>query len=158
VVHCESVLRAFYDIHLEVGSGPVVNPFPLVRGRRGRANAHHNPMDPFVGERTGRYRPKLVERVPRQIPDERFNELFVRLGCDRDRALVAFWVSTRARAAELLGARPTRGRLSLHRRRSRPGGAAIALGHPGVPLLRDGGSATPVPAIRALPELAALVT
>jgi integrase len=104
VVHCESVLRAFYDFHLEAGSGPMVNPFPLVRGRRGRANAHHNPMDPFVGGRAGRYRPKLVERLARQIPDERFNELFARLGCDRDRALVAFWVSTGARASELLGA------------------------------------------------------
>jgi Phage integrase family len=41
----------------------------------------------------------------RQIPDERFDELFARLGSHRDRALVAFWVSTGARAAELLGAR-----------------------------------------------------
>lgn len=32
-----------------------------------------------------------------------FNELFVRLSTDRDRALVAFWVSTGARASELLG-------------------------------------------------------
>jgi hypothetical protein len=39
VVHCESVLRGFYDFHLEAGSGPIVNPFPLVR-RGGRANAH----------------------------------------------------------------------------------------------------------------------
>jgi hypothetical protein len=43
--HCESVLRQFYDFHLEAGSGPMVNPFPLDRGRRGgRAAAHHNPM------------------------------------------------------------------------------------------------------------------
>src|SRR5712671_1930049 len=33
VVHCESVLRAFYDFHLEAGTGPMVNPFPLARGR-----------------------------------------------------------------------------------------------------------------------------
>ena len=33
-----------------------------------------------------------------------FNELFARLSSHRDRALVAFWVSTGARAAELLGA------------------------------------------------------
>jgi integrase len=103
VVHCESVLRGFYDFHLEAGSGPMVNPFPLVR-RRGRANAHHNPMEPFPGGRTGRYRPRLAVRLPRQIPDELFDKLFARLGCDRDRALVAFWVSTGARAAELLGA------------------------------------------------------
>ena len=32
VVHCESVLRAFYGFHLEAGTGPMVNPFPLARG------------------------------------------------------------------------------------------------------------------------------
>jgi integrase len=105
VVHCESVLRGFYDFHLQAGSGPMVNPFPLARGRRGRAGAHHNPMDPFPGQRGGRYRPKLARRMPRQIPDGRFDELFAELGSNRDRALVAFWVSTGARASELLGAR-----------------------------------------------------
>jgi hypothetical protein len=40
----------------------------------------------------------------RCIPDERFDELFAQLGSHRDRALVAFWVSTGARASELLGA------------------------------------------------------
>jgi site-specific recombinase XerD len=105
VAHCETVLRSFYGFHLEAGTGPMVNPFPLARGRRGRPNAHHNPMDPFRAERTGRYRPKTPRRIPRQIPDERFGDLFARLGSHRDRALVAFWVSTGARAAELLGAR-----------------------------------------------------
>ena len=35
--HSESVLRAFYDLHLEAGTGPMVNPFPLSRaaGRPG---------------------------------------------------------------------------------------------------------------------------
>ena len=105
VAHCETVLRGFYGFHLEAGTGPMVNPFPLARGRRGRANAHHNPMDPFRAERAGRYRPKTLRRIPRQIPDEKFGELFARLGSHRDRELVAFWVSTGARAAELLGAR-----------------------------------------------------
>ena len=41
---------------------------------------------------------------PRHIPEEKFNELFAGLGSHRDRALVAFWVSTGARASELLGA------------------------------------------------------
>jgi integrase len=54
--------------------------------------------------RSGRYRPKVVDRAPRCIPDERFDELFAQLGSRRDRALVAFWVSTGARASELLGA------------------------------------------------------
>ena len=105
VAHCESVVRGFYDFHLEAGTGPMVNPFPLSRRRGvGRADAHHNPMEPFGGHRSGRYRPKLVTRAPRCIPDERFDELFVQLGSHRDRALVAFWVSTGARASELLGA------------------------------------------------------
>lgn len=103
--HCESVLRGFYDFHLEAGTGPMVNPFPLSGHRRGgRGHAHHNPMEPFTGQRSGRYRPKLVARAPRCIPDERFDELFAQLGSYRDRALVALWVSTGARASELLGA------------------------------------------------------
>src|SRR5680860_1882015 len=31
VAHCESVVRGFYDFHVEVGSGPMVKPFPLTR-------------------------------------------------------------------------------------------------------------------------------
>ena len=105
VAHSESVLRGFYDFHLEAGTGPMLNPFPLSRHRGpGRAQAHHNPMDPFTGQRSGRYRPKVVTRAPRCIPDERFDELFAQLGSHRDRALVALWVSTGARASELLGA------------------------------------------------------
>jgi site-specific recombinase XerC len=60
-------------------------------------------MEPFRNERSGLYRPRSARRAPRQIPDERFSELFTALGSDRDRALVAFWVSTGARASELLG-------------------------------------------------------
>ena len=104
VAHCETVLRGFYDFHLEAGTGPMVNPFPLARYRgAGRVDAHHNPMEPLVGHRRGRYRPKVVDRVPRCIPDARFDELFAQLGSHRDRALVAFWVSSGARASELLG-------------------------------------------------------
>lgn len=101
--HAETVLRTFYDFHRDAGSGPMINPFPLARTPAGRANAHHNPMEPFRNERTGLYRPRKISRIPRCIPDEAFNELFRRLGCDRDRALVALWVSTGARASELLG-------------------------------------------------------
>ena len=60
VAHCETVLRGFYDFHLEAGTGPMVNPFPLARyrGAGGRVDAHHNPMEPFAGHRSGRYRPE----------------------------------------------------------------------------------------------------
>ena len=37
------------------------------------------------------------------LPDRVFDELFASLPSNRDRALIAFWVSTGARAAELLG-------------------------------------------------------
>jgi site-specific recombinase XerD len=104
--HSETVLRSFYAFHLDMGSGPVVNPFPLDRSRRGgRAHAHHNPMEPRRNERTGLYRPRVPSRVPRSIPDEEFNEIFARLPSHRDRALVAFYVSSGARASELLSAR-----------------------------------------------------
>lgn len=102
VAHCETVCRGFYAYHLEAGTGPIVNPFPLAR--HGRANAHHNPMDPFPRQKSGLYRPKVPRRVPKQIPDAVFNELFARLPSNRDRALVAFWISTGARASELIGA------------------------------------------------------
>lgn len=102
--HPETVLRGFYEFHLQAGSGPMVNPFPLSRRGRGRPNEHRNPMVPFRREATGLFRPRVVGRIPRQVPDEMFNELFAALGSDRDRALVAFWVSTGARACELLGA------------------------------------------------------
>jgi site-specific recombinase XerD len=103
--HSETVLRAFYDFHLDAGSGPLVNPFPLDRSRRGgRAHAHHNPMELFRGERSGLYRPRVPDRIPRSVPDSEFNEIFAGLPSHRDRALVAFYVSTGARASELLSA------------------------------------------------------
>jgi len=46
----------------------------------------------------------VPNRIPRAIPDEEFNQLFARLPSHRDRALVAFYVSTSARASELLSA------------------------------------------------------
>jgi integrase len=101
VAHCETVCRSFYAYHLEAGTGPIVNPFPLAGP--GRAHAHHNPVDSFPRQKSGLFRPRVPRRVPKQIPDVVFNELFARLGSNRDRALVAFWVSTGARASELLG-------------------------------------------------------
>jgi site-specific recombinase XerD len=103
--HSETVLRGFYDVHRDVGSGPVLNPFPLDRSRQGgRMHAHHNPMEPYRDERSGLYRPRVPSRIPRSLPDEEFNEIFAGLRSHRDRALVAFYVSTGARASELLSA------------------------------------------------------
>ncbi|KLI09378.1 MULTISPECIES: tyrosine-type recombinase/integrase [Mycobacterium] len=102
-VHAEAVLRSFYDFQIELGRGPLVNPFPLDRSRRpGRRNAHRNPLDAVSGDRAGRYRPRRQRRIPKSIPDDQFNRLFADLRTHRDRALLAFWVSTGARADELL--------------------------------------------------------
>lgn len=103
--HSNSVIRAFYKYWIEeVGEGPLVNPVVLER-TKGRPNAHHNPLEPY---RTGggiRYNPKVPKRRPRQMPDERWRDLFAAMGSNRDRAILAFGISTAARAAELLGVR-----------------------------------------------------
>jgi integrase len=120
--HSETLLRHFYDFHAEVGTGPERNPFPLARTRRTeRPHAHHNPMAPYRNERLGRYHPQVPTRVPRAIPDEEFNDIFARLRSNRDRAIVAFYVSTGARASELLSARrsgidPGRQRITVTRK------------------------------------------
>jgi site-specific recombinase XerC len=61
-------------------------------------------MEPYRNELAGLSRPRLPTRIPHSIPDEEFNEIFARLSSHRDRALVAFYVSTGARASELLSA------------------------------------------------------
>ena len=123
--HSETVLRCFYDFHRDTGTGPIVNPFPLDRARHsGRRHPHQSPMEPYRNERAGLYRPRLPERVPRSITDEQFNEIFALLPSHRDRALVAFYVSTGARASELLsatcgGVDPGRQLISVTRKGSR---------------------------------------
>lgn len=124
LAHSETVLRGFYDLHRDAGSGPVINPFPLDRSRRERVHGHHNPMKPFTRARVALYRPTVPERIPRSIPDEQFDELFARLSSHRDRALVAFYVSSGARASELLsltqgGIDPGRGLITVVRKGSR---------------------------------------
>ncbi|MFI8003626.1 tyrosine-type recombinase/integrase [Streptomyces sp. NPDC086010] len=112
--HSESVLRTFYNFHLDDrgDNALLLNPFPLDRRRgRNRANAHHNPMEKFKPEHTGRYRPKIPKRIPRRIPDEKYTEVFAGLNSHRDRALLAFWVATGARANELLSPRQSDARV-----------------------------------------------
>jgi site-specific recombinase XerD len=109
--HAESVVRCFYDYLGSIGAGPVTNPFPVVAVEGGRTMAHHNPMREPPRERAGLYRVKQPQRIPRSIPDDLFEQLFARLSCDRDRALVAMFLSTAARAAELLGV--PRGRIDI---------------------------------------------
>ncbi len=60
-------------------------------------------MQPHTRRHRAPLRQKTPERVPRGLPDGLFDELFAAMGSDRDRALLAFYVSTGARASELLG-------------------------------------------------------
>ncbi|WP_131785654.1 tyrosine-type recombinase/integrase [Protofrankia symbiont of Coriaria ruscifolia] len=105
VRHSNAVLRTFYEFWLERGEGPLVNPAVLARAGRGRAHAHHNPLEVFRLEGRLRYNPRLPKRKPRAIPDEQWDALFAAMGRNRDRAILAVAVSTGARAAELLGMR-----------------------------------------------------
>src|SRR6266508_252192 len=84
--HARTVVHAFYEYHRTMHGSPLLNPMrPWLR-----------PAGPAP------YQPKAPRRIPRAIPDEQFNELFAALASDRDRALLAFWISTGARARELL--------------------------------------------------------
>ena len=101
--HALSVLAAFYGFHAEAGTGPAVTPVPAT-GRPGfRVDAHHNQMEPFAARRRAAYRQKQEMRFPRAIPDDLYAEVFAAMTCHRDRALVAFYVSSCARPSELLG-------------------------------------------------------
>jgi integrase len=97
-------VHGFYAFHLHFGSGPAANPIPENRARRA-ALAHVSPLEQRRPHRRGRLRPKVTVRQPRAIPDSQWTELFSRLRCSRDRALLACYVSSGARASELLGIR-----------------------------------------------------
>lgn len=100
--HALSVMSAFYDFHLRTGQGPLVSPVPSHARSGHRRNAHHNPLEPFLPYRRAGYRQKQPERAPRAVPDDVLDELFGELGCNRDRALFGMFLSSGARAAEVL--------------------------------------------------------
>ena len=99
-----------------VPAGPVPARWPGTRASQPDGSV----SQPAVGL----YRPRVVKRIPRDIPDAQFNEIFARLPSHRDRALVAFYVSTGARASELLtvtqgGVDPGRQLITVVRKGSR---------------------------------------
>nr|WP_245669356.1 tyrosine-type recombinase/integrase [Nocardia speluncae] len=104
--HQLTVLSEFYVFAVDSDLGPLLNPVPT-RTRRGggRVDAHHNPMEPFARGRRAPYRQKVPQRHPRSIPDQAVEDLFAALRSNRDRALVAFYLSSGVRASELLGMR-----------------------------------------------------
>jgi integrase len=103
--HALSSVSGFYEYHGHHGRGPVTNPVPSSPQRR-RALAHLSPLEPKPVVGRARLRQRVVQRPPRAIPDRLWDELFDAMGCERDRALLEFFVSSGARAAELLGVTP----------------------------------------------------
>jgi integrase len=103
--HNLAVVSAFYAYLLDCGRGPLRNPVPQRSSPGGRPNAHHNPLEPFRAQRRAAYRQRVPRTAPRAIPDGLFDELFAVMPSDRDRAILALYVSTGARPAELLGLR-----------------------------------------------------
>ncbi|MEV6812582.1 tyrosine-type recombinase/integrase [Micromonospora sp. NPDC051296] len=100
--HAVSVLAEFYDFHVREGTGPVISPVPPRQHRGGRVFAHHNPMEPYAEGRRGPYRQKQPDLQPRAVPDDVLDDLFAAVDCNRDRALFSMFLSSGARAAELL--------------------------------------------------------
>jgi integrase len=100
--HALSVVSGFYQFHARHGRGPVRNPVPISAERR-RAMAHRSPLETPAKFGRARLRQRVPAPLPRSIPDRLWDELFAVLECDRDRALLEFFVSSGARAAELLG-------------------------------------------------------
>jgi integrase len=96
------VVSGFYQFQAHHGRGPVRNPVPVSAQRR-RVLAHRSPLESPAQFGRARLRQRVADPVPRSIPDRLWDELFAAMGCDRDRAMLEFFVSSGARAAELLG-------------------------------------------------------
>ncbi|WP_078661713.1 tyrosine-type recombinase/integrase [Streptomyces sp. NRRL B-24484] len=103
--HCLTVVSSFYAYHRHYNRGPLINPVPESAAMR-RALAHKAPDSPISPFRRARLRQKVPKAPPRSIPDSLWDEFFEAMTCDRDRAAILLYVSSGARASELLGVRP----------------------------------------------------
>lgn len=101
--HQLAVLSGFYDFAIETGVGPLVNPVPAPDRRSQMLVEHRSPLEPWPLVRRASYRQRVPKETPRSLPDAAVEALFEGLGSNRDRALVAFWLSSGVRAGELLG-------------------------------------------------------
>ncbi|MEU2910754.1 tyrosine-type recombinase/integrase [Streptomyces massasporeus] len=103
--HALTVVASFYDFHRDLGNGPLMNPVPVSEARR-RALAHRSPAEATPAFRRSRLRQRVPATEPRAIPDAMWGEFFAAMNHDRDRAAVLLYVSSGARASELLGVTP----------------------------------------------------
>lgn len=94
--HSNAVIRSFYEFWIEdAGGGPLINPVQLSRrGARGRAAERApQPAGAIPGRGEGPHNPKIPRRRPREMPEERWRDLFAGLRSNRDRAVLALAVS-----------------------------------------------------------------
>ncbi|MFD7621476.1 tyrosine-type recombinase/integrase [Streptomyces sp. NPDC059802] len=103
--HALTVVASFYDFHRDLGNGPLMNPVPVSEARR-RALAHRSPTEAVPAFRRSRLRQRVPATEPRAIPDTMWDKFFAAMNHDRDRAAVLLYVSSGARASELLGVTP----------------------------------------------------
>ena len=104
--HRLAVLSSFYEFAGRTGAGPSLNPVPGA-GPGDRPFAHRSPMEERTLVRRSGYRQKIPALIPRALADDLYGEIFGALTSDRDRAIVAFLVSSAARTSELLGMNDT---------------------------------------------------
>lgn len=100
--HSLSVLSVFYEHQGRLGAGPLINPVPA-GGTGIRRYARHNPMEEHRPQPRGPYRQRVVDHSPRALPDDLVERVFTSLRSNRDRALIAMYLSSGVRANELLG-------------------------------------------------------
>lgn len=100
--HNETVVHEFHEHHRT--SWRLILANPVLRGRAddARVGAHRNPLLPRQRGRRKGSRQGNPKRLPRSMPDDAYNAFFDALTSDRDRALVAMYVSSGARPIEIL--------------------------------------------------------
>lgn len=102
--HMLSVMSVFYEHQARQGNGPVMNPVPAPASGV-RRYAHQDPMDPYRLQQRAPYRQRVVGGPPRALSEDVVSQVFEALTSTRDRAMVALYLATGARASELLGMR-----------------------------------------------------
>jgi site-specific recombinase XerD len=100
--HALSVVHQFYEFHSSLGDGPVVNPVPGTTANWWDTNGSESFRSTLQYPHRGRLRQKVPRTLPRAIPDNLWDELFLSMNCTRDRALLSLYISSGARASELL--------------------------------------------------------
>lgn len=100
-----SALSGFYEYAIDADLGPMLNPVPQSRSDLARMRLGSGTTETRRNTKRAAYRQKVVQRTPRALSDTLYEEVFLALKCNRDRALIATAVSSGMRASELLSMR-----------------------------------------------------